>query len=173
MLGMVKKVLPNGQLIYYVKDASMETRLELAKWIIEDVSEDLSDAEDHMMTANQEEVRRGIADDLSSISEEFDRLNSWLDKQDKEKLKFFSIEDKEEQKDERPDSERGLEYRYMVLKFKDPFAQCDSIVMEFNDPIARKAILHWAELILEKDGNRQLFKDIQEKCWQYETGVKK
>jgi hypothetical protein len=39
----------------------------------------------------------------------------------------------------------GFVQKYQVLKYKNPQKRIDCIVLEFDDPIARKGIQAWAE----------------------------
>lgn len=39
--------------------------------------------------------------------------------------------------------ERGLYVKYVVTKIKNPEKQIDAVVLEYDDPIARKGIRAW------------------------------
>lgn len=43
----------------------------------------------------------------------------------------------------------GLYQKYIVKKIKNPDKEMDCIVLEFDDPIARRAITFWANLMHE------------------------
>lgn len=61
----------------------------------------------------------------------------------------------------------GLYRKYSVTKLTNPEKDVDAIVLEFDDPIARKGIKAWAEE-MAKNGYEQVEIDIQAKLKEYE-----
>lgn len=53
----------------------------------------------------------------------------------------------------------GLQDRYSITKKSNPGKKIDAIVLEFDDPIASGAILHWGVSMRNK-GYEQVYKDI-------------
>ena len=60
------------------------------------------------------------------------------------------------------EKEKGLYKKYEITKLSNPTKKVDAIVLEFDDPIARKVIMYWAiEMIdegYEKCGKETLDK---------------
>lgn len=57
--------------------------------------------------------------------------------------------------------EKGLYKKYHVERI-DSKPVNDCIVLEFKDPIARKAIKHWA-FLMRTEGYKELYRDVMDK----------
>lgn len=62
--------------------------------------------------------------------------------------------------------DEGLYQKYIVQKISNPDKKIDAIVLEFDDPIARVGITHWAQAMLAK-GYKQCFRDVMGKVCSY------
>lgn len=56
----------------------------------------------------------------------------------------------------------GLERRYEVKKLSNPEKQVECIVLEFDDPIARLSIRHWAAQMC-RQGYTEVYRDVMKK----------
>ncbi len=62
---------------------------------------------------------------------------------------------------------KGLFKKYEVRKLSNPTKKIDSIVLEFDDPIARVGIRAWAEE-MKRQGFEQVYEDVMKKLvWEY------
>lgn len=60
------------------------------------------------------------------------------------------------------DKSKGLFRKYKVTKLSKPKEPVDCIVLEWGDPIARKAILAWAEAMRDA-GHLALYQDVTDR----------
>lgn len=56
----------------------------------------------------------------------------------------------------------GLFKKYSVTKINNPDKSVDAIVLEFDDPIARKAIRYWGK-VMGENGYEQVEYDVNQK----------